>query len=109
MAPHLARRVCGTTDFVSQVELLRAAVAMLDEAGIPYMVGGSYASAFHGEPRMTQDIDVVIEPNSDSIKLLVDLVDRDRFYLGNAEEAFRSRSNSDLLVALRLLVDSCGS
>ena len=91
MALDSARRVNGATDFVSQAELLRAAVAMLDEAGIPYMVVGSYASAFHGEPRMTQDIDVVIEPNGETIKLLVDLVDRDRFYLGNAEEAFRTQ------------------
>lgn len=82
---------------MSQVELLRAVVALLDEAGIPYMVVGSYASAFHGEPRMTQDIDVVIEPNGDSIKLLVDLVDRDRFYLGDAEEAFRSQSMFNLI------------
>ena len=70
---------------------------MLDEAGIPHMVVGSFASAFHGEPRMTQDIDMVIEPTSESIKLLVDLVDRDRFYLGDAEEAFRSRSMFNLI------------
>ena len=97
MAPHLARRVSGTTDFVSQIELLSAAVAMLDEAGIPYMVVGSYASAFHGEPRMTQDIDMVVDPDSESIKLLVDRIDRDRFYVGNAEEAFRSRSMFNLI------------
>lgn len=82
---------------MSQVELLRAAVAMLDKAGIPYMVVGSYASAFHGEPRMTRDIDVVIEPTAETIKLLVDLVDRDRFYLGNAEQAVRTGSMFNLI------------
>ena len=46
---------------MSQAGLLRAAVALLDAAGIPYMVVGSYASTFHGEPRMTRDIDLVIE------------------------------------------------
>jgi len=51
---------------------------MLDEAGIPYMVVGSYASAFHGEPRMTQDIDMVVDPDSESIKLLINRIDRDR-------------------------------
>lgn len=70
---------------------------MLDKAGIPYMVVGSYASAFHGEPRMTRDIDVVIEPNSESIRLLVELVDRDRFYIGDAEAAFRSGSMFNLI------------
>ena len=58
---------------------------------------GSYASAFHGEPRMTRDIDVVVDPDRDSIKLLVDLVDRDRFYLSNAEDAFRNRSMFNLI------------
>lgn len=82
---------------MSQVELLRAAVAILNDADVPYMIVGSYASAFHGEPRMTQDIDVVIDPDAQSIELLVDLVDRDRFYLGDAVEAFRSRSMFNLI------------
>ena len=63
MTVHLARRSSGQFDFVSQSELLRAAVAWLDQAGIPYMIVGSYASTFHGEPRMTRDIDVVVDPN----------------------------------------------
>lgn len=76
---------------------MRAAVALLDGAGIPYMVVGSYASTFHGEPRMTRDIDVVVDPTEDSIKLLVDLVDRDRFYMGDAEDAFLNRSMFNLI------------
>jgi hypothetical protein len=36
----------------------------LDRLGIPYMVGGSLASSIHGEPRATQDADIVakLEP-----------------------------------------------
>ena len=97
MAPYFARRVCGPTDFVSQLELLRAAVAMLDEAGIPYMVVGSYASTFHGEPRMTRDIDVVVDPTHKSIMLLLELVDRDRFYVSDAEAALVNRSMFNLI------------
>jgi hypothetical protein len=78
MASDLARRGNCQSDFVSQSELLRAAVELLDEAGIPYMVVGSYASTFHDAPRMTRGIDVVVDPTGASIKLLVDLVDRDR-------------------------------
>jgi len=37
-------------------------VALLDAANIPCMVSGSFASTYHGVPRATQDLDVVIDP-----------------------------------------------
>lgn len=33
---------------------------ILDELGIPYAVGGAVASAIHGEPRATEDLDIVV-------------------------------------------------
>lgn len=36
-------------------------IDVLDELGIRYHVGGSYASSIHGIPRQTQDIDLVVE------------------------------------------------
>lgn len=39
---------------------LRLAVETLNELGIAYMVTGSLASAFYGEPRSTQDLDIVV-------------------------------------------------
>ena len=36
-------------------------VDVLEELGIGYHLGGSYASSLHGFPRQTQDIDVVVE------------------------------------------------
>ncbi len=36
-------------------------VGVLEELHIPYMVVGSFASGAYGEPRMTQDIDIVVE------------------------------------------------
>jgi len=47
--------------------LLARLVKALDDAGIPYMVTGSLASSFHGEPRATMDIDIVIDPAPDSL------------------------------------------
>lgn len=32
-----------------------------DRAGIPYVVGGSFASSLHGEPRSTNDVDIVAQ------------------------------------------------
>lgn len=40
---------------------LLQAVAILDRLGIPYVVGGSIASAARGEPRSTQDADLLID------------------------------------------------
>ena len=36
-------------------------VALLRECGVPYMLTGSVASGHHGRPRMTQDVDIVID------------------------------------------------
>jgi hypothetical protein len=44
----------------------------LHAASIPYMVVGSLASSYHGEPRMTRDIDVVIDPGPDALGVLLD-------------------------------------
>ena len=44
-----------------QLEFLRLIAARLQAAGIPYMVTGSLALAVWAVPRMTRDIDVVVE------------------------------------------------
>jgi hypothetical protein len=36
--------------------------AKLAAAGVPNMVVGSFASSFHGIPRSSQDLDLVIDP-----------------------------------------------
>ena len=35
------------------------------------MISGSLASSFHGEPRATNDLDMVIEPSSDTLNPFV--------------------------------------
>ena len=46
---------------MTAADLFRRVVTALDAAGIPYMLTGSFASSYHGMPRATQDIDVVVE------------------------------------------------
>jgi hypothetical protein len=46
---------------VTQEEIVARVVALLEQAGVTYMVAGSFASNLHGIPRMTQDADVVID------------------------------------------------
>jgi hypothetical protein len=47
---------------MSQEELLAQVAAVLEEAEIPYVVTGSVVTALYGEPRFTQDADVVVAP-----------------------------------------------
>ena len=46
---------------MSQAELLRYLVDTLERLGLEYMIVGSHASIYYGEPRFTQDVDVVVE------------------------------------------------
>ena len=47
--------------------VLRQVIGALERAGIEYMLTGSFASSYHGVPRATQDIDLVIDGNEDQI------------------------------------------
>ncbi|MFT7599835.1 MAG: hypothetical protein ACI8TP_002771 [Acidimicrobiales bacterium] len=67
-----------------QHDLLARVVTALDVAGIPHMVTGSFASTFHGEPRMTRDIDLVIDPDTTTIALFVEQFEPEAFYIDNA-------------------------
>ena len=51
-------------------ELVARVAAILDRLDIPYLVGGSVASAFFGEPRGTLDVDLVIELRAEGIEAL---------------------------------------
>jgi hypothetical protein len=56
-------------------------VSELERAGIEHMLAGSFASAFHGEPRTTQDIDLVIECDRGALDRFVQQLDPSRFYV----------------------------
>ena len=53
-------------------EALQLVLSRLDDFGIPYMITGSFASNMHGVPRATQDVDVVIEADQDSLDKFVE-------------------------------------
>jgi hypothetical protein len=99
---------------VDQIELLRRTVEILDREQIVYMLVGSIASASFGEPRMTQDIDVVVEVSPDQAALLCAAFSADEFYVSEvaAREAatlnsqfnvvhFSSGNKIDFMVARR--------
>lgn len=55
------------------------------------MVVGSLASTFHGEPRATQDIDIVIDPRPEQLADLLRSFDEEAFYVGDGQGALASR------------------
>lgn len=84
---------------MSAGELLRRLVAKLDAAGVPYMVAGSFASTYHGVPRTTQDIDIVISPSTESLGLLLAALPEEEYYVDAdvARDALRRRSQFNVI------------
>lgn len=74
------------------VALIRDVAARLDRLGIDYLVGGSIAASLHGELRVTQDVDLVVELDPDRANHLVRALEPD-FYASReaAQEAVRDR------------------
>ena len=66
---------------MSQQELLKKVIQTLDEASIDYMITGSVASSFYGEPRLTHDIDMVVAIQKSDIKKLTKIFHPPHFYL----------------------------
>ena len=64
-----------------EVEVLKLVAQRLDEAGIPYMVTGSMAVAFYAIPRMTRDVDLVVELSTGDADRLCAILASSEFYL----------------------------
>jgi hypothetical protein len=80
--------------------LLDRITHLLDAAGIPFMVAGSFASTAHGLPRTTQDLDMVIDPPSAAeLDALLASVPADKYYVDadTARDALRRRSMFNLI------------
>ena len=58
---------------------LAAIVSELHRFEIPHMLAGSFASTYHGDPRTTNDIDLVIDPTRAALENFVRGLDSERF------------------------------
>ena len=59
-----------------ELEVLKEVARRLDDAGIPYMVTGSIAANFYTVPRMTGDIDIVVELSERDIGRFIPLFEK---------------------------------
>lgn len=62
-------------------EVFRRMLGVMEAAGIPYMLTGSFASSYHGVPRATQDIDLVVAPERRHLSRLFKLLPAPGYYL----------------------------
>ena len=58
---------------LDQLSILKLVTAGLDTAGIRYMITGSIAAGHYAQPRMTRDIDLVVELDAADAERLVAL------------------------------------
>ena len=56
------------------------------------MVSGSLASSLHGEPRMTRDIDIVVDGSADQLRSFADSFDPATHYVTDPIVALAHRS-----------------
>jgi hypothetical protein len=80
-------------------DVLARIVAALDDAGVPYMLSGSFASTLFGSPRATQDIDMVIDPTLGSLERLLLHFPDDAYYVSRdaAREAYGAEGMFNLI------------
>ena len=69
---------------MTEQDVFRRILGAIEAAGIPYMLTGSFASSYHGMPRATQDIDVVIAPERPQLKRLHEVLSGPEYYMDQA-------------------------
>ncbi len=87
-------------------------IAVFDDIGIPYVIGGSFASSVHGFPRTTNDIDLVADIRAEHVHPLVERLTED-FYVepGAVTQAIRLETSFNLInheTAFKVDVFVCG-
>jgi len=84
---------------MEQDELLRYAARCFDKHGIRYFVTGAVAAIAYGEPRLTNDIDIVADLDEEKISRLKSCYPEDEFYFdeGSAIRAVQTRSQFNII------------
>ena len=82
-----------------QKGFLSIIIKKLSEANMPYMICGSLGSSLHGEPRATNDIDIIVTTSLKRIKDFVSSFPEKNYYadLEMAEDAFRHQSMFNII------------
>lgn len=73
--------------------------ARLRDSGIPHMVVGSFASSFHGVPRASQDLDLVVDPTPATLEVFLASLSQADYYVDvdAARDALRGRGQFNVI------------
>ena len=79
--------------------LLHDILDILEACGIEYMVVGSVSSSVHGQTRATQDLDVVVNIDSQQLEQFLKALADDRYYVSPtaAQEGVRRRTQFNVI------------
>jgi len=82
------------------LEVTLKVTGVFEKLGVPYLIGGSLASALYGMVRTTQDADIVAEMRLEHIPLFVSAL-RDEFYLDEMMIAHAIQNHSSFNIIHR--------
>ena len=80
-------------------DLVEQVVSRLNAIGIEYMIGGSFASSYYGEARMTRDVDFVAEICEEHIPAMMMHFDPNDWYIDDEmiRDAIQMQSSFNLI------------
>lgn len=79
--------------------LMQTIVDFLERESVPYRIVGSMASIIYGEPRFTNDVDILVDLRSEKIGLLCQEFSPPEYYVSAkaAQEAITTRKQFNIL------------
>jgi hypothetical protein len=91
-----------------QTQVLKHFTQCLEKVGVAYMLSGSVALSYYAQPRMTRDIDLVVEVQMHNIHQLIDILGID-YYLDEdiAQAAIENESLFNILHQMNLIKIDC--
>ena len=84
---------------LNEFDVIRDVTTRLSSLGIPYMLTDSLAMNYYSVPRMTRDIDFVIEAGAEAIESIASTFEPD-YYVGRSN---REKQNAHRAKCLRQL------
>ena len=96
---------------MEQSDLLRKLAAELERLGISYLVTGSTATIAYGEPRLTNDIDVVVELRLDQLDAFCAAFPAPEYYFSKdaAIQANRMANSARMVTSRTVKPSNCST
>ncbi|MGQ0812254.1 MAG: hypothetical protein ACT4OO_13670 [Nitrospiraceae bacterium] len=107
-------QLCGDRKLSEELEVLKMVTGRLAHAGIAYMVTGSITANYYAVPRMTCDIDIVVEMTGRDVDQIIGLfqeefyIDRERVERAISEKAMFNIIHNVFVIKVDFVVRKAG-